>query len=134
MSKATKFSLAATFLSITCALSAQDLPDQQWLCIGEQVLDWALGETPTLSDPRLTKPNTFIVNPSKGYRRLESDSLHGTCELKGQLQGLFWCASTFGYADYSTLEFNTESKFFRYSAGHPGLEYAVLGRCTRFDG
>ena len=78
----------AVFLIVAQAASAQDLPDEDWLCVAD-VLKAQFSGNESLESFNNTK---FSFNPTQGFKLFSFSNLYGACQNLG---GKIACSQIF---------------------------------------
>lgn len=98
---------------------AQELPDEDWVCITTHHQDSILfSEDNTLENLKLDALPTYVFNPSKGYRFVEdSDYLSRDCAIRNTVRGpdIYVCSGTSVLGGETVFALNKREGKFNYT-------------------
>ena len=128
-----------SLLLITHALAlAQELPDEDWVCVTSQHQQSNLLSTGTFENQKEDNLPNFMFNPSKGYRNFEDDDYgpeicyaHDAIDLLD----MYVCTSTVGTHTYHLFQVNQEKRTFNLVTSYVGSYgqsiWMSMGSCTK---
>jgi hypothetical protein len=115
---------------------AQELPDEDWVCVTSHQQQSNLLSTGDLENRKIDNLPNFLFNPSKGYRLFQWDDFSPqTCSATETItkSDMYVCTNTIGGNAY-IFQMDIGRGTFNYVDSHTALGQSVsifMGECTK---